>query len=457
MRLARIAALSASWVALGCSLFSKSDDNSPGANAPIMYGTGPSTAGPAGSGGSTTGIHVDAAVSGSGGTGGSDAGTDAAKPADAASHADAQRWIHFPAYYTFAKCTWFSASDGFCSEALHPLSGQTAQHVGVYKTSDGGMTWIPVSTIDTQALAPDANLNVYVLSPVDLWFISGSLAAGQSGSIGHSPDGGTTWISLTNAVSALLSPPAAGDGGVASVPVWQLASQGGRIWLLPQGKNLVYSQDAGITWKTIAPPADFGAATNRSLIATQGYLLLQFLAADNSLGFYRWNDTAFVPVQGTLPPSSAGDQTGTWWRASPSVEGVLFMDRGPLPDWASPFWVYATVDGGQTFKKILGWTPGTNDIVGLSDGLAFAFLGSVTSDVSGIFADGNGGRYLEIHRTSDAGKTWSTVHSEPSSMGDNRYISLAVDSNGAVHAMHTIYNGDNLGAPITYDAHYVLP
>ena len=55
--------------------------------------------------------------------------------------------------------------------------------------------------------------------------------------------------------------------------------------------------------------------------------------------------------------------------------------------------------------------------------------------------------------TSDAGKTWSTLHSEPY-QGDHAYISLAVDLNGAVHAMH--YTTDNLGSAISYDGHYVL-
>jgi hypothetical protein len=117
--------------------------------------------------------------------------------------------------------------------------------------------------------------------------------------------------------------------------------------------------------------------------------------------------------------------------------------------------VYATTDGGMTFQQLMGGNVATSaNVVGLSDGLAFSSLGSVTSYVAGIFSDASASRYLEIHRTGDAGKTWSTVHSQPY-QGDNAYISLAVDQTGAVHAMRT--STDSLGANISYDAHYVLP
>jgi hypothetical protein len=117
--------------------------------------------------------------------------------------------------------------------------------------------------------------------------------------------------------------------------------------------------------------------------------------------------------------------------------------------------VYATTDGGMTFQQLMGGNVATSaNVVGLGDGLAFSSFGSVTSYVAGIFSDASASRYLEIHRTGDAGKTWSTVHSEPS-QGANAYISLAMDQTGAVHAMHT--STDILGANISYDAHYVLP
>ena len=68
----------------------------------------------------------------------------------------------------------------------------------------GATTWTGVSTIDTGASASDTTVNVYVLSPSDMWFISGSIGLVQSGSIGHSIDGGKNWTSLTSAVSTAL-------------------------------------------------------------------------------------------------------------------------------------------------------------------------------------------------------------------------------------------------------------
>ena len=314
MRFKKLAILSLSWLALGCDLFSKSDNNSHGENAPVMYGTGAGSLGGivSGGGAGASGTKADAAVTGGASGGGvhgdggpgatSTGGADAGKtPADAAIHDGAQRWVGFGSY-TFAKCTWFSATDGFCTQAPS-LSGQTL--VMLFKTTDGGKTWNWVGPIDIQTSAPNASINVYVMSPTDMWFISGSLGPTQSGSIGHSIDGGKTWTSLTATVNATLGTPS-GDGGVASVPLWQLAVVGGRVWLLPQGASLLVSQDGGVTWKKVVPPSDFALASTRSLIATQNNLLLSFLATDNSLGLYRWNASAFYPVEGAFLPPRPG-------------------------------------------------------------------------------------------------------------------------------------------------------
>jgi photosystem II stability/assembly factor-like uncharacterized protein len=470
MQSIKIAVLLVACLAFGCSLFSKSDNGSSGANAPVMYGTGPGSGGPGGIGPGVTGgagasgTKPDAAVSGgaAGSSARSDGGPDATvtglpdagkTPADADIHNGAQRWVRFGAQ-TFTKCTWFSATDGFCSDAPSPILGNILSlAVGLYKTTDGGKTWVRVSTINTETSDFNASINVYVFSPTDMWFISGSLSPVQSGSIGHSLDGGKNWTSLTSDVNAYLRG-APADAGVTSLPLWQLAAAGGWLWLLPQGGNLGVSQDGGRMWKKIAPPLDFTTASSRSLIATQNNLLLSFLRIDNSLGLYRWNGSIFVAVEGILPPSSAGDQAGTWWRSSPNVEGVLFVDRGPLPAWSSPFRAYATIDGGLTFQQLLGGTIATSKyVVGLSDGLAFAALASVTAYVGGIFSDAVGNPYLEIRRTSDAGQTWSTLHSEPYP-GDSAYVSVAVDPTGTVHAMH--YRTDGVGVATNYDAHYVL-
>jgi photosystem II stability/assembly factor-like uncharacterized protein len=473
MHFVKIAILSVSWLALGCNLFSKSNKGSPGENPPVMYAAGPNTGGPGGmGGGGNSGADAgmpptDAPVADSGDAPGSsvrtDGGPDGAvsggpdsgkKPADADSHTGAQRWTSF-GYRTFSSCTWFSPTDGFCTEAPVLVSlAPPLVNVNVFKTADGGKTWSLVNAIPIEVGTTNASINVYFLSPDDMWFISGLVGAGPSGSIGHSIDGGQSWPSLTSTVNAALGT-TPDDAGVSSVPLWQLASAGGKIWLMPQGGTLLFSQNGGSIWKKVVPPADFAAAPNRSLIATQGNLLLRFLKADNSMGLYRWNGSVFVPVEGVFPASSAGDQSRTWWRASPNVEGVLFVDRGPLPAWASPFWAYATTDGGMNFQQLLGGNIATsNNVVGLSDGLAYSSFGSVTSYVAGIFSDASASRYLEIHRTNDAGKTWSTMHSQPY-QGDYAYISLSVDQTGAVHAMRT--STDSLGASISYDAHYVLP
>jgi hypothetical protein len=433
-----------SLLAVGCGLF-KSEPGSSGENAPIMYGTGSVVPG----GGAA---QLDAALPATGGVDGGprDATSDLGKLGpDAALHLDGVRWTRFPlSSYSFTKCTWLSKDEGYCNDAPSMLQGTARLYV--YKTLDGGKSWSLVCTIDSEMPDINASINVYVMSQSDFWFVA---AAGNAGSIGHSFDAGKHWTSLTSEITALFSPPSAGDAGVASVPVYQLAAQGDRLWLLSQGANLAYSTNGGIIWKKFPAPADFGASGNRSLLATQNNLLLQYLASDGSLGLYRWNGSAFLPAEASMPVSSAGSHAGTWSRAWPAVEGVFFADRGPLPAWSTPFSAFATFDGGKTVRQLLPGTSGSGDVLGLSDGL----VGAVSSYVSGIFSDGAGGRFLEIRRTQDAGLTWTTLHSEPSYVGDASYISLAMDGGGNVHAMHFVASTDGIGPEIAYDAHYVLP
>jgi photosystem II stability/assembly factor-like uncharacterized protein len=382
----------------------------------------------------------------------SDASADQASLSpDAPAHTDGRLWTRFPpASYNFTKCTWLSKDEGYCNDAPSMLG--TAR-VYLYKTLDGGASWMLTCTIDSEIPDINANINVYVLSQSDFWFVAGS---GNVGSVGRSADGGKNWTSLTSDIAGLLTASGSGDAGVASVPVWQLAAQGGRIWLLPQGPNLAFSPDGGRTWKKFTPPADFGASGKRSMVASKNSLLLQYLASDGSLGLYTWNGTVFLPAESLMPASSAGSHVGTWSRAWPSAEGAFFADRGPLPAWGSPFAAYATIDGGKSLLKLLPGVSGSSDIVGLSDGMAFSAYGSVTAYVSGIFKDASGGRFLEIRRTVDAGKTWTTLHSEPSYLGDASLISLSKDGAGEVHAMRFQASTDGIGPPVIYDAHYVL-
>jgi photosystem II stability/assembly factor-like uncharacterized protein len=421
-----------------------------------MYGTAPVVT--AGSQAGATGTPLDATLPSTGGADGgpistaSDASEDTTVLApDAALHADNRLWTRFPpSNYTFTKCTWFSKDEGFCQDAPGLVGGSIFVHL--YKTINGGKAWTLLCGMDTEMPDTKATINVYVLSQLDFWFVAGY---GNIGSIGHSADGGKHWTSLTSDITSLLAP-STGDAGVSSVPVWQLVTYEGRTWILPQGGNLAYSQDGGLSWRKFAAPAEFAASPKRSLDASQNSLLLQSVASDGSLTLHRWNGSAFLPTEATMPASSAGSHAGTWSRSWPTVAGTFFADRGPLPSWASPFAAYATIDGGKTLSKLLP-NASDNSVVGLSDGIAFMAAGLVTSYVSGIFTDGAGGRFLEIRLTQDTGKTWTTVHSEPSYPGDGSYISLSVDAERNIHAMHFVASTDGIGPQVIYDAHYILP
>jgi hypothetical protein len=189
------AVIAAIFVLSGCKLLGSSDSDGSAAWEAAVPTTTTDAAG-AGSAGTD---------GGSLGAGGADADTAGAArkdatvvdaPADAGGaeadpHGGASRWIPFNnpvtnSTFYFDRCFWSSDSDGFCALLANKTSAQGSKTSDLYKTGDGGNTWSLVATIDGGNTAIDGSMNVYVLSPTEIWYTTAFVGMGYSGSIGRS-------------------------------------------------------------------------------------------------------------------------------------------------------------------------------------------------------------------------------------------------------------------------------
>jgi hypothetical protein len=91
----------------------------------------------------------------------------------------------------------------------------------------------------------------------------------------------------------------------------------------------------------------------------------------------------------------------------------------------------------------------TSDVAGLRDALVVS--GSLAY-VCGVFVGVDKNQYSGIRKSTDGGRTWSVVHSEPS---NNTYTSVVLDPTGRAHAMRHVT--DAYANEYSYTGHYVLP
>jgi hypothetical protein len=236
---------------------------------------------------------------------------------------------------------------------------------------------------------------------------------------------------------------------VPSFPLWRLVKVGGRIWVGSYSKYLASSADGGSSWQRVAGPLDLTEVSAPELIATRTDLLLQYQRSF-MIELYRWNGTSFGRVEAAFPPPSGTDHGDTWWRASPFADGVVFVDQRQYSWWGWPFAVSATLDGGKSFQTLLaGQSPSTSDVAGLRDALV---VNGSLAYVCGIFVGTDRNQYSQIRKSTDGGRTWSVVHSEPA---NDTYTSVVLDPSGRAHALRHVT--DAYANVYEYTGHYLLP
>jgi photosystem II stability/assembly factor-like uncharacterized protein len=237
---------------------------------------------------------------------------------------------------------------------------------GVYKSSDGGATWVSASQGELGTLMV-SSLAIDPTDPHTVYAGTYDLGGGEGG-VFKTSNGGASWVRLTTLVT------------VAALAIDPLRST--RVYAATTGSGVFKTTDGGATWR----------AVNQGL----GDPLMNALAIDPSK-----TGTIYAGAQDGVFKTLRG---GATWKAVTAIEfGGLILAL--VADPSAPGTVYAgtasegvrkTTDGGRTW----GWA---------SSGLGSASVPSLAMDPSDpltIYAAANAGAF----KTGDGGSTWESIN-----------------------------------------------
>lgn len=283
----------------------------------------------------------------------------------------------------------------------------------IYRSADNGLTWEPTYTLS----APSARYySVFCLSANVCW------AAGDSGQIQYTTDGGANW--------QMSNGPAATD---LFQRIRMLDTKHG--YAVGDG-SILYRTDDGVNWRRLASP------TTNDLYGLQVFTMDDLFVADWGGDIWHYGSSAVpftatptrtavpptsTPTRTAIPPTSTPTRTGvpptatptrtavpptvtptptsaavaTWRqlysRPGTSWRGIRFEGRGAGYAWGGPDWdivaagvVVKTTDGGQTW----------NDSPANAEGWLWGF------DCKDANTCWTAGRYGTILRTLDGGASW---------------------------------------------------
>jgi len=276
---------------------------------------------------------------------------------------------------------------------------------GVFKTTNGGITWDPI--FDDQPTSTIGDVTVAPSDPSIVWVGSGEANNRQSGSWGNgvykSTDAGRIWkhMGLNNsmAIGRIVISPA--DPNVLYV------AAGGNLWGASKDRGVYKSSDGGKTWSNVLFVNDDTGATD--------------IAMD---------------------PDSPGTLIAAMYQRRRTVFGFSGSGSGSG--------LYKTTDGGASWKKLekgLPWDPDAKKIAD-ADPQAAKEIGRIgvnfyrrnANVVYALIEHANGG----IFRSDDGGETW-TKQSETNPRG-SYYSQVIIDPNNDqrvwVHGAQMYYSED---------------
>ena len=247
----------------------------------------------------------------------------------------------------------------YVGTGLNTIHGDETYGNGVHKSTNGGETWQHLGLEDTQHIArvlvdprnPDIVLVAALGHP------SGP---NEERGVFRSTDGGKNWKkvlfkdNMTGAVDLCFEP---GNPKVVYATLWHVISKPDVRRLPPEpGSGLYKSKDGGSTWSEIKgnglPAENWGRAGVAVAPGTQGQRVYLIIAAeDKKGGLFRSDDGGATWRKTTEDP-----RIQTFW-----YMGEIFVDtKNPDVVYVPLQNFYRSTDGGKTFTAIKG-APGGDD------------------------------------------------------------------------------------------------
>ena len=292
---------------------------------------------------------------------------------------------------------------------------------GVYKTTDGGVTWEQTLFVNNQSgiiemdAAPN-NFNIMFASSWDkdrkAWNFRGS---GSGSAIYKSTDGGSSWVKVSSPKSGFPT----GEGV-------------GRIGLAVFDQNTVYAvhdnqarrEDAGSSRKSGGLSKEqFKTMTREAFLALDNKKLNAYLKNNGFQEKYRADNVKSMVRGGVVAPADLATYLE-------DANAMLF----DTPVIGAE--VYKSIDGGLTWSKT---HEGFLDGIYYSYGYYFGKIHVDPSNKDGIYIYG-----VPILKSKDAGKTFSSI-SAPNVHADHH--ALWINPNKPGH----LINGNDGGVNISYD------
>ena len=246
---------------------------------------------------------------------------------------------------------WGGSSGRITALAVDPRNSQVvwagAADGGVWKTTDGGVHWVPVA--DGQ---PSLSIGALTLDPSnpDTVFVGtgeGNFSGDEYGGIGilKSTDGGATWTTLTAAFSS--------GSTITQIAVSPTSSQ---IVLVANSSGIFRSADGGNTWRNVLPGYGTAVAFNPANPSI-AWAAFGYLYGDPRNGVYGSVDggQTWKRVTGTnpnlLPPAAQIGRVSL--AVAPTNPSLIYAGIAPiLDDTTSLGGLYASSDGGSNWTLV---------------------------------------------------------------------------------------------------------
>jgi Beta-propeller repeat/S-layer homology domain len=283
----------------------------------------------------------------------------------------------------------------FARSPVNPAIVYAMAGANILKSTDGGVTWNPVTSPNPQISGIIAD----ALDSSTAYAFVGSSYAGGTTPLYKTTDGGATWAPASTGL-----PASAGTVGTAEIQS-MVATADGTLYLTYYLQGVYKSADQGATWNS----------NNTGLVSPYYFLSRVLSAAGN---------TVYVTDQGTVYTTTTG---ATTWSSLPASVGTaaaaVSADRSTLYALLTDGTVRTSTDGGKT------WSASGSGLPANANPYASALVIDPTT-AAHVFltVQANVAAFVAKLNSTGSALTWSTYLGTPS--GTTYAYAVATDGKG---------------------------